>query len=109
MGAWWLGYLIAGTITLVSAIPFWFLPKSLPVPVDKHDLSCTLEQTRFITDSPSLEHKFRQEEPPNLQQMAKGVLALTGPQLFYSASLRKQSTLVEELSTSGSSRGARGS
>ncbi|TNN00292.1 hypothetical protein fugu_011538 [Takifugu bimaculatus] len=52
---------------------FWFLPKSLPVPVDKHDLSCTLEQTRFITDSPKLEHKFRQEEPPDLQQMAKGV------------------------------------
>lgn len=72
MGAWWLGYLIAGTITLVSAVPFWFLPKSLPVPVDKHDLSCTPEQTRFITDSPNLEHKFRQEEPPDLQQMAKG-------------------------------------
>ncbi|XP_056908761.1 solute carrier organic anion transporter family member 1C1-like isoform X1 [Takifugu flavidus] len=71
VGAWWLGYIIAGTITLISAVPFWFLPKSLPVPVDKHDLSCTLEQTRFITDSPNLEHKFRQEEPPDLQQMAK--------------------------------------
>uniref|UniRef100_A0A8C2XNE3 Solute carrier organic anion transporter family member n=1 Tax=Cyclopterus lumpus TaxID=8103 RepID=A0A8C2XNE3_CYCLU len=37
VGAWWLGYLIAGTITLMSAVPFWFLPKSLPMPVDKHD------------------------------------------------------------------------
>uniref|UniRef100_A0A672I2B5 Solute carrier organic anion transporter family member n=1 Tax=Salarias fasciatus TaxID=181472 RepID=A0A672I2B5_SALFA len=34
VGAWWLGYLIAGAITLMSAVPFWFLPKSLPVPVE---------------------------------------------------------------------------
>uniref|UniRef100_A0A8D3CHB1 Solute carrier organic anion transporter family member n=1 Tax=Scophthalmus maximus TaxID=52904 RepID=A0A8D3CHB1_SCOMX len=31
VGAWWLGYLIAGVITLLSAIPFWFLPRSLNV------------------------------------------------------------------------------
>ncbi|KAK2842458.1 hypothetical protein Q5P01_012658 [Channa striata] len=71
VGAWWLGYLITGTITLMSAIPFWFLPKSLPMPVDKHDTSCTPEQTRFIKDSPTMEHKFRPEEPANLRQMAK--------------------------------------
>ncbi|XP_044049477.1 solute carrier organic anion transporter family member 1C1-like isoform X1 [Siniperca chuatsi] len=71
VGAWWLGYLIAGTITLMSAVPFWFLPKSLPMPVDKHDTSCTPEQTRFIKDSPAMEHKFRPEEPANLHQMAK--------------------------------------
>ncbi|KAL3061319.1 solute carrier organic anion transporter family member 1C1-like isoform X1 [Trematomus bernacchii] len=71
VGAWWLGYLIAGIITLMSAVPFWFLPKSLPMPVDKHDSSCTPEQTRFIKDSPTMEHKFRPEEPANLQQMAK--------------------------------------
>uniref|UniRef100_H3DF25 Solute carrier organic anion transporter family member n=1 Tax=Tetraodon nigroviridis TaxID=99883 RepID=H3DF25_TETNG len=71
VGAWWLGYLITGIVTLTSAVPFWFLPKSLPVPVDKHDFSCSPEQTRFITDSPNLEHKFRQEEPPNLQQMVQ--------------------------------------
>ncbi|CAJ1056382.1 solute carrier organic anion transporter family member 1C1-like [Xyrichtys novacula] len=71
VGAWWLGYLIAGAITLVSAVPFWFLPKSLPMPVEKHDTSCTPEQTRFIKDSPTMEHKFRPEEPTNLHQMAK--------------------------------------
>uniref|UniRef100_A0A672ZKF8 Solute carrier organic anion transporter family member n=1 Tax=Sphaeramia orbicularis TaxID=375764 RepID=A0A672ZKF8_9TELE len=62
VGAWWLGYIIAGAITLMSAIPFWFLPKSLPMPLDKHDTSCTPEQARFIKDSPKMEHKFRQEE-----------------------------------------------
>ncbi|KAK9516495.1 hypothetical protein VZT92_024419 [Zoarces viviparus] len=74
VGAWWLGYLITGTITLTSAVPFWFLPKSLPMPVDKHDTSCTPEQTRFIKDSPTMEHKFRPEEPANLHQMAKEFL-----------------------------------
>ncbi|XP_032379975.1 solute carrier organic anion transporter family member 1C1 isoform X2 [Etheostoma spectabile] len=71
VGAWWLGYLIAGTITLMSAVPFWFLPKSLPMPVDKHDTSCCPEQTRFIKDSPTMEHKFRPEEPANFHQMSK--------------------------------------
>uniref|UniRef100_A0A3Q4BBT1 Solute carrier organic anion transporter family member n=1 Tax=Mola mola TaxID=94237 RepID=A0A3Q4BBT1_MOLML len=71
VGAWWLGYLIAGTVTLISAIPFWFLPKSLPMPVDKHDTSCTPEQTRFIQDSPTMEHKFGQEKPfvPTLKSL----------------------------------------
>ncbi|XP_061578729.1 solute carrier organic anion transporter family member 1C1-like [Cololabis saira] len=70
VGAWWLGYLIAGAISLMSAVPFWFLPKSLPVPVDTHDRSCTPDQTRFIKDSPTMDHKVRQEEPANLHQMA---------------------------------------
>ncbi|XP_034540777.1 solute carrier organic anion transporter family member 1C1-like [Notolabrus celidotus] len=71
VGAWWLGYLIAGAITLMSAVPFWFLPKSLPMPLEKHDTNCTPEQTRFIKDSPTMAHKFRPEEPANLHQMAK--------------------------------------
>lgn len=82
VGAWWLGYLIAGAITLMSAVPFWFLPKSLPMPVDKHDTSCTPEQTRFIKDSPIMEHKFRPEEPANLHQMAKGVITNTSSYNF---------------------------
>lgn len=72
VGAWWLGYLITGTITLMSAVPFWFLPKSLPMPVDKHDTNCTPEETRFIKDFPTIEHKFRPEEPANLHEMARG-------------------------------------
>ncbi|XP_072530358.1 solute carrier organic anion transporter family member 1C1-like [Salminus brasiliensis] len=30
VGAWWLGYLVAGAISVLSAVPFWFLPSSLP-------------------------------------------------------------------------------
>ncbi|KAL6459878.1 hypothetical protein MHYP_G00316370 [Metynnis hypsauchen] len=30
VGAWWLGYLVAGALSLLSAVPFWFLPSALP-------------------------------------------------------------------------------
>ncbi|XP_036433228.1 solute carrier organic anion transporter family member 1C1-like [Colossoma macropomum] len=30
VGAWWLGYLVAGALSLLSALPFWFLPSALP-------------------------------------------------------------------------------
>uniref|UniRef100_A0A8C5CTW2 Solute carrier organic anion transporter family member n=1 Tax=Gadus morhua TaxID=8049 RepID=A0A8C5CTW2_GADMO len=35
VGAWWLGYLIAGVLTLLSAVPFWFLP-----PLQYSSLQC---------------------------------------------------------------------
>uniref|UniRef100_A0A668AR64 Solute carrier organic anion transporter family member n=1 Tax=Myripristis murdjan TaxID=586833 RepID=A0A668AR64_9TELE len=45
VGAWWLGYLIAGVITLLSAIPFWFLPRSLPMSGHQGAAPCPPEQT----------------------------------------------------------------
>ncbi|XP_073802797.1 solute carrier organic anion transporter family, member 1F4 isoform X3 [Danio rerio] len=30
VGAWWLGYVVSGLLTLLAAFPFWFLPKVLP-------------------------------------------------------------------------------
>ncbi|KAG9345861.1 hypothetical protein JZ751_009017 [Albula glossodonta] len=74
VGAWWLGYLIAGVITLLSAIPFWFLPKSLPVPAARLDSKCSPEQSCFIRDSPHREPKYRAEEPANFMEMAKEFL-----------------------------------
>uniref|UniRef100_A0A8C9XRC6 Solute carrier organic anion transporter family member n=1 Tax=Sander lucioperca TaxID=283035 RepID=A0A8C9XRC6_SANLU len=80
VGAWWLGYLIAGTITLMSAVPFWFLPKSLPMPVDKHDTSCTPEHTRFIKDSPTMDgfHKLSHTEfVPTLRSLLGNPVYIT--------------------------------
>uniref|UniRef100_A0A8C7W602 Solute carrier organic anion transporter family member n=1 Tax=Oncorhynchus mykiss TaxID=8022 RepID=A0A8C7W602_ONCMY len=71
VGAWWLGYLVAGVITLLSAIPFWFLPRSLPIPSDRGPAQCTPEQTSFIKDSPLLEHKYQADEPASFLEMAK--------------------------------------
>ncbi|XP_034298505.1 solute carrier organic anion transporter family member 1B3-like [Pantherophis guttatus] len=36
VGAWWMGFLVAGVIALISGIPFLFLPKSL----DKKEDAC---------------------------------------------------------------------
>ncbi|ETE66088.1 Solute carrier organic anion transporter family member 1B3, partial [Ophiophagus hannah] len=47
VGAWWLGYLIAGMVSILAAIPFWFLPKHLPRPEIRKD---STEQSRFITE-----------------------------------------------------------
>uniref|UniRef100_A0A8C5H7T6 Solute carrier organic anion transporter family member n=1 Tax=Gouania willdenowi TaxID=441366 RepID=A0A8C5H7T6_GOUWI len=71
VGAWWLGYLIAGVITLISAIPFWFLPRSLPVAGTRLSDKCTQEQTSFIKHSPSLKHKYPADEHTSFIEMAK--------------------------------------
>ncbi|KAK7129643.1 hypothetical protein R3I93_019325 [Phoxinus phoxinus] len=73
VGAWWLGYLIAGFITLLSAVPFWFLPKSLPLP-ERRLAKYSPERTSFIKDSPLLEHKYQADEPANFLEMAKDFL-----------------------------------
>uniref|UniRef100_A0A7N8XAY9 Solute carrier organic anion transporter family member n=1 Tax=Mastacembelus armatus TaxID=205130 RepID=A0A7N8XAY9_9TELE len=71
VGAWWLGYLIAGVITLLSAIPFWFLPRSLPMSGARSPEKCTPEQTSFIKDSPLLKHKYTEDEHTSFIEMAK--------------------------------------
>ncbi|TRY88684.1 hypothetical protein DNTS_006258 [Danionella cerebrum] len=68
VGAWWLGYLVAGLITLLSALPFWFLPKSLPMPEQRP------ERGSFIRDSPLLGQKYQNEPPANFLEMAKDFL-----------------------------------
>ncbi|KAJ8261865.1 hypothetical protein GJAV_G00159340 [Gymnothorax javanicus] len=74
VGAWWLGYLIAGVITLFSAIPFWFLPKSLPATASQLDAKCSPEQCYFIRDTSHREPKYRPEERTNFLEMAKEFL-----------------------------------
>ncbi|KAJ8393413.1 hypothetical protein AAFF_G00061350 [Aldrovandia affinis] len=74
VGAWWLGYIIAGIVTLLSAFPFWFLPKSLPVPVTRHDAPCSPEESRFIKGSPPMGQKYRPEEASSILEMAKEFL-----------------------------------
>eukprot|EP00064_Thunnus_orientalis_P009040 superscaffoldBa00001120_g9063 len=69
VGAWWLGYLIAGVITLLSAIPFWFLPRSLPMSGPRGPERP--EQTSFIKDSPLMKHKYPADEHTSFLEMAK--------------------------------------
>ncbi|XP_039524431.1 solute carrier organic anion transporter family member 1C1-like isoform X1 [Pimephales promelas] len=30
VGAWWLGYVVSGLLSLLAALPLWFLPRALP-------------------------------------------------------------------------------
>lgn len=71
VGAWWLGYLIAGVITLLSAIPFWFLPRALPVSEGQRPDKCPPEQTSFIKNSPLLKQKYQADEHSSFIEMAK--------------------------------------
>ncbi|KAG8138414.1 hypothetical protein E2320_004318, partial [Naja naja] len=47
VGAWSLGYLIAGMVSNLAANPFWFLSKHLPRPEIQKD---SAEQSRFIAE-----------------------------------------------------------
>ncbi|XP_048191168.1 solute carrier organic anion transporter family member 1C1 isoform X2 [Perognathus longimembris pacificus] len=70
VGAWWLGYLIAGTLSLLAAVPFWCLPKTLSRPPDQEDASSSPEKSKFIRDDPT-----NSQTPPGekikIMEMAK--------------------------------------
>ncbi|OCT87963.1 hypothetical protein XELAEV_18016592mg [Xenopus laevis] len=50
VGAWWLGYLIAGGISILATIPFWFLPKEQPRAEMHKNSGTSSEQSRFILE-----------------------------------------------------------
>ncbi|XP_072327860.1 solute carrier organic anion transporter family member 1C1-like [Scyliorhinus torazame] len=53
VGAWWLGFLIAGVFSLLFSIPFWFFPKSLTKETQKEGLGKTSEKMEFIMQDQS--------------------------------------------------------
>lgn len=78
VGAWWLGFIITGTVVLLSGIPFWFLPKSLPKPKKDEDqtksteLATTAEQENFLPEE-NHGHEGKNEKPVTFQELAKGI------------------------------------
>uniref|UniRef100_A0A669DRJ5 Solute carrier organic anion transporter family member n=1 Tax=Oreochromis niloticus TaxID=8128 RepID=A0A669DRJ5_ORENI len=72
VGAWWLGFIVTGTVVLLSSIPFFFLPKSLPkqgqeqeqIQSKSTELVTKTEQEQFLPEE-------TQEKPVKFQEMAK--------------------------------------
>lgn len=78
MGAWWLGFIVTGTVILLSSIPFWFLPKSLPKQGQEHsqskstELTTVAEQENFLPEE-NQDHEEK-EKPVTFQELAKGTI-----------------------------------
>uniref|UniRef100_A0A8C5V2J6 Solute carrier organic anion transporter family member n=1 Tax=Microcebus murinus TaxID=30608 RepID=A0A8C5V2J6_MICMU len=73
VGAWWLGYLIAGIISLLAAVPFWCLPKSLPRPQSGEDSNSSTEKSKFIIDDHT-DYQTPHGEKAKIMEMAKDFL-----------------------------------
>uniref|UniRef100_A0A9L0ICC9 Solute carrier organic anion transporter family member n=1 Tax=Equus asinus TaxID=9793 RepID=A0A9L0ICC9_EQUAS len=73
VGAWWLGYLIAGIISLLAAVPFWCLPKSLPRPRSREDSSSSSEKSKFIVDDHT-DYRTPHGEKAKIMEMARDFL-----------------------------------
>ncbi|XP_040886348.1 solute carrier organic anion transporter family member 1C1-like [Toxotes jaculatrix] len=75
VGAWWLGFIATGTVILLSSIPFWFLPKSLPKQGQEQsqskstELTTVAEQENFLPEE-NQEHEEK-EKPVTFQELAK--------------------------------------
>uniref|UniRef100_A0A8C9SSH0 Solute carrier organic anion transporter family member n=1 Tax=Scleropages formosus TaxID=113540 RepID=A0A8C9SSH0_SCLFO len=52
VGAWWLGFLVAGSFNLLTSLPYWFLPRELP---EDGTLKLFCALTEFL---PSLKRTF---------------------------------------------------
>ncbi|XP_076153252.1 solute carrier organic anion transporter family member 1C1-like [Alosa pseudoharengus] len=76
VGAWWLGYVVAGGLTFLTALPFWFLPRALPEdPRPPHTQD--QNQDEEDQDPPALEplNPHQEEEPSKtISEIAKDFL-----------------------------------
>uniref|UniRef100_A0A3Q2DN97 Solute carrier organic anion transporter family, member 1E1 n=1 Tax=Cyprinodon variegatus TaxID=28743 RepID=A0A3Q2DN97_CYPVA len=51
VGAWWMGFFVSSSLLLISSIPFWFLPRSLPRQGDEKDKPTPVSLTLDGIDS----------------------------------------------------------
>ncbi|XP_047407624.1 solute carrier organic anion transporter family member 1C1 isoform X1 [Sciurus carolinensis] len=73
VGAWWLGYLIAGSLSLLAAVPFWCLPKSLSRPQSAEDSNSSSEKSKFIIDD-HINYQTPHGEKAKVMEMARDFL-----------------------------------
>uniref|UniRef100_A0A8C6UWR6 Solute carrier organic anion transporter family member n=1 Tax=Neogobius melanostomus TaxID=47308 RepID=A0A8C6UWR6_9GOBI len=76
VGAWWLGFIVTGTVVLLSSIPFFFLPKSLPKQGQKQSRPETKETEMTVLEQESFLPREKQEQeatdkPVTFKELAK--------------------------------------
>uniref|UniRef100_S4RKF5 Solute carrier organic anion transporter family member n=1 Tax=Petromyzon marinus TaxID=7757 RepID=S4RKF5_PETMA len=67
VGAWWLGFLIAGGITLLTALPLWFFPASVPHEEELATAAAvvaTVVDGNTVQDSAKNKHKLHRPTSP---------------------------------------------
>ncbi|XP_055046177.2 solute carrier organic anion transporter family member 1C1 isoform X1 [Misgurnus anguillicaudatus] len=58
VGAWWLGYVVAGCLTLLAALPFWCLPRALPEIPKSTELDQPSNQHQHTTSIKDIAKEF---------------------------------------------------
>ncbi|XP_041114269.1 solute carrier organic anion transporter family member 1C1-like [Polyodon spathula] len=71
VGAWWLGFIIAGGTSLLSAFPFFFLPKTLPKEAGPEKDSSTTAEQNLLQGN---QQTNATDEQPKLIDVAKDFL-----------------------------------
>ncbi|XP_019400008.1 PREDICTED: solute carrier organic anion transporter family member 1B3-like [Crocodylus porosus] len=66
VGAWWLGFIIAGVIALISAIPFCFLPKSLKKPNEESNDKTSSDLSNIKEDNSGKHSSIKQKPMKSL-------------------------------------------
>ncbi|MEE6477380.1 hypothetical protein FKM82_011493 [Ascaphus truei] len=81
VGAWWLGFLIAGVISLLAAVPFCFLPKSLNKPgteIESPHESCKMK----VEEEEKLKSRSQPHEKPTMKGFFIALKKLFGSRIY---------------------------
>ncbi|XP_072509654.1 solute carrier organic anion transporter family member 1B1-like [Notamacropus eugenii] len=65
VGAWWLGFLIVGILSIVSGIPFFFIPKSLEKPTKEKKSPASLDVS---STNESISQKTNFKNPAQIKE-----------------------------------------